>query len=68
MRAEAAEGEAVPRNPIRGTFAGCCAWAGEPKAKSIAKNKKMNDVLFHEFSSGFCFYFFAAHCSLLTVI
>src|SRR5262249_8913822 len=34
MRVEAAEGEAVPRNPILGTFAGWCACATAPPTTS----------------------------------
>src|SRR5215470_1655432 len=44
MRAVLAEGEAALRNPIRGTFAGCCAAAGKLRANSmmLRANVKMS--------------------------
>src|SRR5215471_17297870 len=44
MRAVLAEGEAALRNPIRGTFAGCCASTGKLRANTmmLRANVKMS--------------------------
>jgi hypothetical protein len=49
------------RKPIRGTFAGCCAWAEEQSAMSMAQRARPKNVFFMT-SCGV----FAAICTLPT--
>jgi hypothetical protein len=44
MRLESEEGEDRPKNPIRGTFPGCCASANGQSTKSKAMSAKTKDV------------------------
>src|SRR6516165_9405971 len=46
IRAETAEGEAEPKNPMRGTFVGCWADAEKQSAKSTAQSvRRMTFIL-----------------------
>jgi len=46
VRAEIVEGETPARNPIRGIFFGCCAWAVKHSARSMALRAKVVIVCF----------------------
>src|SRR6202040_2402407 len=45
IRADNAAGDAPPRNPIRGIFFGCCAWAGTQSAKNRELNARPKNFL-----------------------
>jgi hypothetical protein len=54
MRAEIVEGEVAIRNPIRGTFPDCCAWAKETVIRKKVASSQEPTFLFIAFLCSFC--------------